>query len=228
MQELYKIIIKYATEYPILIPFVIFGFFYLKNNDFRKFFNKSAVKIFRISFSNQIFAHDLFFQKNLWLVQIQRVRFDSEAKTKLFRILLSEKVNAVLSVTTASLKENYKYLKNGHPAVVSAILLEIIDKIVAIYEKTILEKYQYEYGKVKGLKLFNIIYVENFKPVHEFNVQGIERKIKRLPFTSGKNIDDVLRSYLSKIQDATDDAVGDCEEAFGNINGGIENIINES
>jgi hypothetical protein len=227
MSELYNIVISYAKQYPILIPFVIFGFFYLKNAQFRKFTNKTVVKFFRISFSSQLFAHDLFFQKNLWYIQIQRVHFSSDAKTKLFRILLYEKVNAVLSVTETYLKENKKMFKNAHPAELSALLLRIVYTIIETYEKAILRKYIELYGPVKGAKLYKLVYVQNFKPQHEINVHAIERKIARLPYSSSKNIDDVMRSYLSKLQDATNDAIDDCEDAFAQINGGIDKIIEE-
>jgi hypothetical protein len=226
VDQIQKLAFHYVLEYPILIPFFLFGVYYLKNQTFRRIFNRALKKLITISFSSPIFAHDLFYQKDLFLVQIKRVRFTSKAKTSLFRILLEEKVKAVIEVSHTELKKHYKTLRNAHPSVVAAELFLIVDRIIETYEAEIKRRYISLYGEHTGMKLYEFIYLNNFKPYHDENVKGIERKINRLPLSLSKSFDDVIRTFLSKLQDATDDAVLDCEEIFSNGNGSIDAIIN--
>jgi hypothetical protein len=179
-----------------------------------------------ISFSNHILAHDLFYQKDLFLVQIKRVRFKSRAKTVLFKILLEERVKAVIDVSYSELKEKTKSLRTSHPSEIAAVLFIIIDKILDRTESETKRRYISDYGEFTGLKLYDFIYIKNFKPYDDKNIESIERKIDRLPLSLSKSFDDVIRTFLSKLQDATDDTILDCEEIFEKVNGTIDDIIN--
>lgn len=225
MNELYKIIIDYAKEYPILIPFVLFVFWYLKNENFRKIINKSTKKILRLSFGNQILAHDLFFQKNLFLAQVKRVKFNSQHKTDIFRALLEIKVKSVNDVTYSELRQKYKLLKKSHPAEVAAELLSVLDKIQEKIETDLLASLKSKYGDYTGKKVFDYVYLKIVKPQDELILESIEKRINRMQFSTSKNFDDILRSFLSKLQDATDDAIVDCEADFKDANGQIDELI---
>ncbi len=225
MNELYEIIIDYAKEYPILIPFVLFVFWYVKNQNFRKLFNKSITKLLRLSFGNQILAHDLFFQRKLFLLQIKRVNFDSAIKTDIFRALLEIKVNAVLDVAYAELKQKYRRMKSAHQAEVAAELLSILDTITERFETLLRARYKSMYGDYSGGKLYDYVYTKIFKPHDEIAFELIEKRINRLQFSSSKNFDDVIRTFLTKLQDATDDSVIDCEAEFKTANGHIDEIV---
>ncbi|GEM_PF-2420930 len=226
MDQFQKIAFHYVSQYPVLIPFFLFAVYYVKNQNFRKLFNRSAKKMLMISFSNHILAHDLFYQKDLFLVQIKRVRFKSRAKTVLFKILLEERVKAVLDVSYSELKEKTKSLRTSHPSEIAAVLFIIIDKILDRTESETKRRYISDYGEFTGLKLYDFIYIKNFKPYDDKNIESIERKIDRLPLSLSKSFDDVIRTFLSKLQDATDDAILDCEEIFEKINGTVDDIIN--
>ena len=221
MKEIQDIIFKYALDYPALIPFVLFGFFYAKSANFRADVNKLLKRFIIVSFSSRILAHDLFFQKSWFLEQIKRVRFTDRHKTVLFQVLLEEKVKAVCGVSYNELKANYKTLKNAHPYTLVAELLLLVDKIIETYEKAIKERYISIYGEYTGARLYKYVYEELFRPFHKENVQCIEKKINRMPLISSKGFDDIIKTFLTKLQDATDDAISDCEEAFNSVNGKI-------
>jgi len=228
MKELQEIAIKLISNHPMLVPFALFIVYYIKNSNFRKLFNKTVRKFITLHFHSSIFTHDLFFQRELFIVQINRVKFNcdnDDNKTKLFQILLKEKINAVIDVSQYELKRHHKAMSKAHPAIVSAKLFKIIDKIIETYEKNIKKQYITEYGEKTGRKLFDFIYTENFKVYHAKNIAYIERKIMRLPYAQSKNFNDVIKTFLTKIQDATDDAILDCEEVFEKTNGKINSII---
>jgi len=225
MNELYKIIIDYAKEYPILIPFVLFVFWYLKNENFRKIINKSTKKILRLSFGNQILAHDLFFQKNLFLAQVKRVKFNSGIKTEIFRVLLEAKINAVIDTSYNELKRKYRLLKKAHPAEVAGELLFVLNLIIENFETNLIERYKSMYGDFTGRKIYDYVYLEIVKPTDDSVFDAIEKRIHRLQFSASKNYDDILRTFLTKLQDATDDAVIDCETEFKTANGHIDEIV---
>jgi hypothetical protein len=227
MKEIFEIIITYSKQYPVLIPFIVFGFFYLKNETFRTLTNKTVLKIFKISFSNHILAHDLFFQKRLWQQLINRMFFSSPDKTKLYRILLEEKVKCVISTIELKIKENKKLIRSNRAADILALMIEIINEATRKFEENLLTRFMHEYGNPTGKNLFNIIYTANFKAVQDENIERLINRISSPAFLLTRNSDDMFRSYFTKIQDRLDDTIADAKETFDEINGGIEQIINQ-
>jgi len=226
MSEVNKLILEFIKQYPVLIPFAGFIFYYLKSEIFRKAVNRIIGKIFHIFMNRSALAHDLFFSENLFLAQIKRVKFPSKNKTELFQILLEEKIKAALRLSKQFVKDNYKTIQKAHPSEIAAMLLNLIDAIVTEYEKNIFERYRLKYGEKIAYDLFNLIYVNAFRPYHSENIGTIEKRVKRLPFSNSKNTDDILRTFFYKIQDALDDSILDCEEIFESLNGQIDAIIN--
>ncbi len=225
MNELQKIIIEYVKQYPVLIPFLLFAMYYVKNQNFRKLFNKSIKKLLRLSFGNHILAHDLFFQKKLFLAQVKRVKFNSGVKTEVFRVLLEEKVNAVIDTAYSELKLKYRKLKTAHPAEVAAELLSILDLITERFESALSARYISMYGVFAGKQVFDYVYLNMVKPFNDVAFDSIEKRIHRLQFSVSKNYDDILRTFLTKLQDAADDAVIDCEADFNDANGHIDELV---
>jgi hypothetical protein len=229
MTEIKEIAFRYIAENPILIPFAVFAFFYLKNSNFRKSTNKFVFKLFLIASNKPILAHDLFYQENLFRAQIKRVSFKSKEKTEMFRILLNEKIKAVIEIPKQRIKEKAKFYRSAHPDEITAELYGIVESIIEQYEKKIREQYQCLYGARLGNAVYNLVYLgeKGFKQYHDNNVEFIEKNIRRLSRTASKNINDIFRTFLFQLLVATDTAILDCEDAFNGLNGDLEEVIRE-
>jgi len=225
--------LEFYKELPLFWQ-IIFAFFVimlgwftilLKNPNFRTFIANGFKKMFHFLSEKDLLIHPLFYNKRYYLNQLHNINFQSSVKTKLFRLLLTE-------VITASIELPYKViqktrLKHLSPIELRNLLHSMVYDIKKRYEQETRTRFIELYGREKGINLFILIYEssDGFKIYHHARLEFIIENIERVMMSQSKSLLDSVRTILTQIDIATDLAIIDCETAFKELNGRIENII---
>jgi len=205
------------------------GYNFVKNESFRK----SVIKIFTASFRTlknrniSLLNHELFYMQSFYNQLISNIKFTSNVKTDLFRILLTEKTKAVISITKDWIKTlDYKEITD----------CELFDKmtccvveIIATYERNIRTGYK-EILPITYIDAYKLVYEseKGFKAFHADNVNYIQRNIQKIAFTNMFSIKQKIWSFINQLEFATEIALTDCEASFNALNGNIEKLLNKN
>ena len=224
--EIYKELLKHAPAWLQAVVGTIL-IVYIKNPTIRKSFNKFISKTFKVLNGKGILTHELFYHEKLFYAHLSRINFACSIKTKMFVILLTEKIKASIFVTRDILKKELKFIRTAHPAEVVAILLNILPVIIKTYEKNIKDAYIREFG-IYGKDAYNIVYAgkSGFKQYHEPKINTIRDDIDALGFISA-NYNDIVRLFLYQIMFAIQKAIFDCITVFNNLNGELSEVIDK-
>ena len=202
------------------------GYNFVKNENFRK----SVIKLIAASFRTirnrriSLLNHELFYKQSFYNQLINNIKFPSEVKTQLFKILLQEKSKAVISVT----KEWVKSLNLSDITDIEMFdkMTQCVVEIMLTYEKNIKLGYK-EILPSSYLEAYKLVYEsENgFKGFHSDNVNYIQRNIQRIAFTSAFSEKQKIYSFINQLEIATEIAITDCEASFIALNGNIEKLL---
>jgi len=200
--------------------------FMLKNSTFRKMITHGITKVFHYITDNDLLMHPIFYNKRYYINQLNNINFILPEKTELFRILLTNIIKSSIDLSYECISKTDVKKLNTQTA--RNLMFDLIIKIIKTYEKNTREQYVAIYGRKKGLKLYGLIYEskEGFKNYHKNRVQFIIQNIEKVLLSRSKNIDDSIRTILTQIDIAIDMAILDCEDAFIDLNGRVERIIN--
>ena len=218
-------IIGFITS--IITPFIIKM---IRSKDFRIYII-DAIKSLINHFSDKgLFSHYLFTMGKLYIVIAQNTIFKNACKKKedLFRILLTTKINIVLTETTKWLIKN----PNAKLKKLNVIDLQIefhtlLKNIINKYEKEIVEAFfLYLRNEDEAKDKFDIIYYDKgkgigFKEYHDRNINHITDFINELPTYVGMNNTWIVSSFLSELDTALRTAVRDVKIIFESKNGSL-------
>lgn len=203
-----------------------FGFL-LKNSSFRKMTHNGIKKMFHYLRDKDVLLHPIFYNKKYYLNQLNNINFSSKIKTDLFRILLEEIIK--VNIETAFECMSKSNLKGLNPHQVRNLLFDLLTRIIKKYEANTLERFIALHGREKGNKLYGLIYesTNGFKSYHKGRLIFIDENIERVLLSQSKNIKDAVRTILTQIDIAIDLSIIDCEDAFEDLNGEIEELVNQ-
>ena len=202
------------------------GYNFVKNETFRKsIFKLGLVSLRSLKFNSiSLLNHELFYKQHLFNQLISNVKFSSEIKTKLFRILLEEKSKSIILLSKEWVKTlNLKDITD----------VELFDKMTCLvidiindYERNIKLKYKELIGS-EWLKIWNLVYESKngFKEHHADNVNYIQRNINRIAFTKAFSTKQKIYSFITQLEIAAEMAITDCEKSFELLNGNLEKLI---
>ena len=228
--------LEFYNELPVFwqIVFGLFAFFLGSFNilliirkSFRVLIGNGLKKMFHYFNEKDLLMHALFYNKKYYLNQLNNINFDSDIKTKLFRLLLTEVIKASIELPYKFLSETK--LKKLSPQEVRNDLNDLIYRIIKKYEQETRTRFIEQYGREIGLKLFGLIYDSNdgFRNYHRARLDFIFENIDRVMFSATKTLFDSVRTILTQIDVSTDLAIIDCDLAFKELNGRIEDLINK-
>ncbi|NHZ84403.1 MAG: hypothetical protein GWP19_00800 [Planctomycetia bacterium] len=200
--------------------------FLLKNSTFRKMLENGVRKMFHYLTDKDVLLHPVFYNKKYYLNQLNNINFEGSGKTELFRILLEELIKCNIDLSFDFFKKSS--LKKQTPQQVRNSMFDLLTKIKKQYEKNTREKFMALHGRIKGAKLFGLIYdsAKGFKKHHGNRLLFINENIERVLLSQSKNSKDSIRTILTQIDIAVDLAILDCEDAFEDLNGDIEKLVN--
>lgn len=193
-------------------------------------------------------THRLFYNLDKYKGIAEKITFIGEpVKTKLFRILITTKLEAAREVITAWLNDssNRRILRTSASKMAFQYeMAKLTDKIVKTYEERIPENFfKYLENRDKALYYFDLAYngicptecenilkggvpcepqcdkVAGFKTVHARNVESIENFIATIPECEGEKNSVLFSFYLNHIDSALYSAVHDAKKTFKNQNG---------
>jgi len=202
----------------------------LKSKNFRMFISQGFTKTVHYFKNEDLLMHSIFFSKKRYINQLSNIDFGQEhyEKTKIFRMLLEEVINSSIDLPREWLVNNQE--KRMTPVHLRNSLDNLVYKIIADYEVKIKLRFNNEYGKEVSESMFALIYHSDngFKRYHKERLEFIFRNINRVVNSQAKNINDSIRTILTQIDISIDLAILDCEMAFTDLNGRIENSINQN
>lgn len=207
-----------------IIAFLIllFAIAFFTIEKFRDLVMLHITTLLRINNANPM-KHPFFLQKPMFLLQTNKIKFNSDNKTWLFITLLTIKIEVVYSNLIEFLKvSNWK--KNNRYELQAGLLL-LVEGMIKDYEEKILNAYIKRYPKV-GKELFQIIYTEGFKPYHQKNIEYINQNIIKIFQLKSYDKKEILNSFILQIWVAIDTAISDCYIAFAKLNGHVDELIN--
>ncbi len=210
----------------IFTIFLLWFTYLLKNNNFRVLIGNGIRKMFHYVSEKDLLMHHLFYQKKYYLNQLHNINFESNNKTKLFRILLTELIKASIDLPFEHI--NKTSLRSMSPHELRNSFNDLLFRIIERYEKETLARFVELYGQKKGEEIFKLIYKseEGFEKYHKNRIEFIFENIERVLLSQAKSMPDSVRTILTQIDIATDMAILDCETAFRELNGRIEIVIN--
>lgn len=233
MEEIVKLIIEsilnaineMPTFYKVIsLSVLLFVFLYISNKNFRLLINLKIITKIKTN-NNMIATNELFVSEKYFYSQITNVDLLDNHKENLFKIILKKKVHTTIEKSKEFFDKNKKNFKKWSPEIFYQEIYSLIFCIVEDYEKNIKTEFLKEYGDEKGKKIFELVYINGFKPYHFENIHLIEKQIKKILYSRIKN--DYIKIYFTFTQFyiALETAIADCETVFNRFNGNLEKIL---
>jgi len=219
----FKAILTFITT--LLAPFV---YKMIRNKEFRVFMIQGLKNLVDHFSGKGLNAHYLFTTGKLYRVIANSSHFPDACtkKNELFKILLTTKVDCVLTTTKEWIKKNNKKLRKFNVVELQIEFYELINAIVSSYEKEIpLAYFRHLKNDVEATEKFNIIYYGEgkddlgFKTYHEKNVEHIINYVDSLPTYVGMTNEWLVNSFMNELDTALRTSVRDIKTIFENKNG---------
>lgn len=212
----------------ILLFSLIFVYKFLSN----KKVQKSIIMRFQKTLGNMtekdLQFHKLFEKKVVYKNLINNVKFDSVAKTNIFNIILTSKLNTDVRISKEfiSNKENYTIDKS----ILCKRMIELINTLVVDYELKSMDELSFAYGEEKAVKLFDTVMNSpgGFREKRADRINRLILKIDeylRYSQIFDNNIERI-EYYLTEIQYSLRSTILEAEKSFQDLNGEIDKIIN--
>jgi len=151
--------------------------------------------------------HAIFSSKNFYLKKISGIELGSRLRTEVAHMFLRTKYMSIYTlcrnIETEKVDEN--------------TLISTITTIIENYEHDFKEELRILYPKVAN-EIFTVFYEENFKPMHEANVDFLHNFI-HIQSKSAYPTEFILDTFFTLSLTAFDLATYDVERSFRNING---------
>jgi len=156
--------------------------------------------------------HALFTSKNFYLKKISGIELGSRLRTEVAHMFLQCKFmsihNQCKQIQKMQIDEN--------------ILIDAVNAIVQNYEHDFMEELKIAYPSV-AYEVYRIFYENNFKPMHEANVDFLHNFI-HMQSKSSYPFEFIMDTFFTLTLTAFDLATYDVERSFRNINGQFSSI----
>ncbi len=176
-----------------------------------------------------LLIHPFFTRKQRFLNTISLMKFESENKTEIFKMLFRIKLN-IDNKLSISYVENIDF--NGiSKHILVASMMSLVSEFIESYEKDFLESLQKKYNNEKGLELFNFI-MNHPTGFRQKRVDRINRIVYQIDVyirnsqIFDNNIERVVH-FFNELLYALRISIFQAEKDFKDMNGHIDEIINK-
>lgn len=229
MEEL-KLLLDIITNDPwgsglktiIGIFFIVF-FNKLKSKTFREVVYRGVKSAFQYLRGNGLFAHYLFYDYRYYLHDAKKIKFECKTKSKAFRILITQKINVVMTEVKVWLRKNKRTYKSWDTIKFSNEFETLLHSTRKKFEKILLDKYIVEFGNQEGRKIYDIIMngERGFRKFHYQNSSVMDSFLENIFMHESLPNTKLIYKFLGILDTVLAVTVDDLYKAFYELNGGL-------
>ena len=198
----------------------------------RKMVVDAFIRFFLGFIGRSKYEHHLFSEKEATLFLINNIQLADKLKTDLFRLILNTRSNIMIEYSQywankynkkisklgridmqKRMKRLYYYMRDGK----NGTQFEG-------YEKAIKLKMMDVYGDEKGLKYYNYVYLEHFKPYSAIHDASIDNFFMNLFYYEHSGNEALVRYFLNRILSSIENSIDNLKFTFDDINGQLAKI----
>lgn len=199
------------------------------NKMIRKYTIKSIWKYIQVYRGKKPQTHKIFDSLEDKLYEIAETKLSTPLKTKLYQIILENKVRVVTAYLEFwSIKEQ-KYFKEWDGKVLLKSMQKLIPEMIEGskgdkhgYEFGIYRELLQTFGEDKGRFYFDHVYTKNFKPEHDNNIEYIRDFFDKFFLFEKRDNYYLIDEFMDRINMALIIAISDMKKVISNMNGVLE------
>ena len=248
MNELFEIFTAYAEGLPEWLKFlcfwiIIFGVAFYKKVDYKdvvSFFSKTKAKAeAKKKLFESIVNHSLLRSKEKYLRIVYNFSFGTADLDILFKLLLNNKINTIITNTEKFIGNNKDKDLNRNELI--KMLNNLTTEIISCYEAKFLvgiTEILYDNAKLNNApddalkcipfyakQLYNMV-LQGFNSYHNKNIEWIFGFIENLSDTEiFEENEEIVKQYLDSIKFALKISLFDAEKVFRNFNGNLSSKL---
>lgn len=211
------------------------GLFFLRifaSKKLRNMFIKLVINFIRAIFGKSSFNYVLFEERKSTAYLIKNVRLKTKLKTDIFKIIMECQSRIITEYSEYWISKNQKDLKKLDK-------FEILEKMQRLvkymkegkrgtlyrgYESEIREALILKYGNERGIKYYNYVYLDYFKPHCEKYNTAISDFFESIFFFQKSDNDELIKQFMFSLYFSIKTRVSHLKRTFDDINGELEKI----
>ena len=204
----------------------------IANKKVRQILLESTLNFMRFLFGKIRYRHSLFLNLKTTLFLVENIQLKTKLKTDIFRIILEEKINTVVSYAEIWVNKRSNHLNKLERIDLLKSMKLLIEYMICGkpgtehlgYEELIKRRLINTYGIEKGLKYYEYVYLQHFKVYHEKNIAFINTFFKNIFFYEKLSNELLINEFFNRIMMALNLAIDDLNFTFDELNGSLEKI----
>jgi len=204
----------------------------LASKNIRTLFFETIKKGVLIFFGKTYISHYLFDEKQSTMFLIENIRLKNDLKTDIFRIILTAKVEVMVSYSEFWVKKYNSRFKKMNTIDLQKRMKKLVKymrfgKDTSLhrgYDSIIRENLINKYGQDKGIKYYNYVYLENFIDHSDKNSTLIDSFFDDMFFYQMSSNESLVRQFLNHLSASITANIHELKTTFFDINGELEKI----
>lgn len=202
------------------------------NKRVRQILLESMLNFMRFLFGKIRYRHPLFLNLKTTLFLVENVQLKTKLKTDIFRVILQEKINTVVSYAEIWVNKRSNHLNKLDRIDLLKSMRNLIEYMICGkpgteylgYEELIKRRLVDIYGFERGMQYYDYIYVKHFKIYHDKNIAFINTFFKNIFFYEKLSNEHLINEFFNRIMMALNLAIDDLNFTFDELNGSLEKI----